>query len=79
MGREHLGILKKRTIDNDQGTIILCVPDVQTILKSLGSDGTLLKKSILIGCSEQNQVQFCLDISENTLNVEYSLLQLEML
>ncbi|XP_075934417.1 NAD(P)H pyrophosphatase NUDT13, mitochondrial isoform X1 [Anarhichas minor] len=30
----------------------------------LGSDRTLLKESVLIGCSEQNQVQFCLDVGE---------------
>uniref|UniRef100_A0A3Q3JCJ3 Uncharacterized protein n=1 Tax=Monopterus albus TaxID=43700 RepID=A0A3Q3JCJ3_MONAL len=31
------------------------------ILERLGSDGSLLKDSVLIGCSEQNQPQFCLD------------------
>uniref|UniRef100_A0A3Q0SX40 NAD(+) diphosphatase n=1 Tax=Amphilophus citrinellus TaxID=61819 RepID=A0A3Q0SX40_AMPCI len=32
---------------------------------SLGSDGSLLKESVLIGCSEQNQAQFCLDVGKN--------------
>lgn len=48
----------------------LCVPDVQSILERLGSDKTLLKESVLIGCSKQNQVQFCLDVGKNTLNTE---------
>lgn len=54
---------------------VLCVPDVQSILERLGSDKTVLKESVLIGCSKQNQVQFCLDVGKNTLNAEYCLLQ----
>uniref|UniRef100_UPI0037E85C2C NAD(P)H pyrophosphatase NUDT13, mitochondrial n=1 Tax=Semicossyphus pulcher TaxID=241346 RepID=UPI0037E85C2C len=42
----------------------LICSDVQSILERLGSDTTLLKDSVLIGCSEQNQTQFCLDVGE---------------
>ncbi|XP_039645189.1 nucleoside diphosphate-linked moiety X motif 13 isoform X1 [Perca fluviatilis] len=38
--------------------------DVQSILQRLGSDPALLEQSVLIGCSQQNQAQFCLDIGE---------------
>ncbi|KAM9336986.1 NAD(P)H pyrophosphatase NUDT13, mitochondrial [Symphorus nematophorus] len=38
--------------------------DVQSILERLGSDRTQLKESVLIGCSEQNRVQFCLDVGD---------------
>ncbi|XP_010753023.2 NAD(P)H pyrophosphatase NUDT13, mitochondrial isoform X2 [Larimichthys crocea] len=36
--------------------------DVLSILERLGSDRPLLKESVLIGCSEQNRAQFCLDV-----------------
>ncbi|XP_069015942.1 NAD(P)H pyrophosphatase NUDT13, mitochondrial [Embiotoca jacksoni] len=42
----------------------LTYSDVQSILQRLGSDRSLLKESVLIGCSEQNQAQFCLDLGE---------------
>ncbi|CAJ1081301.1 nucleoside diphosphate-linked moiety X motif 13 isoform X2 [Xyrichtys novacula] len=38
--------------------------DLQSILERLGSDGSSVKESVLIGCSEQNQAQFCLDVGE---------------
>ncbi|XP_028264432.1 NAD(P)H pyrophosphatase NUDT13, mitochondrial isoform X2 [Parambassis ranga] len=38
--------------------------DVHLILQRLNSDASLLKESVLIGCSEQNQAQFCLDVGE---------------
>ncbi|KAM8837136.1 NAD(P)H pyrophosphatase NUDT13, mitochondrial isoform 1-T2 [Spinachia spinachia] len=41
---------------------MLTTSDVQSILERLGSDRTMIKESILLGCSEQNQVQFCLDV-----------------
>ncbi|XP_068455377.1 NAD(P)H pyrophosphatase NUDT13, mitochondrial isoform X2 [Clinocottus analis] len=50
-----------------QGTFrpaALRTTDVQAMLERLGLDGTLLEESVLIGCSEQNQVQFCLDVGE---------------
>lgn len=50
--------------------ICVCVPDVQSILERLGSDRTLLKESVLIGCSEQNQARFCLDVGKNTLELK---------
>lgn len=40
------------------------VPDVQSVLENLGADGSLLEESVLIGCSEQNQAQFCLDVGK---------------
>lgn len=46
---------------------MLRISDVQLILERLGSPVTLLKKSVLIGCTEQNQVQFCLDVGEDIL------------
>lgn len=45
----------------------LCVADVLSILERLGSDRPLLKESVLIGCSEQNRAQFCLDVGKNSL------------
>ncbi|AWP18234.1 putative nucleoside diphosphate-linked moiety X motif 13 [Scophthalmus maximus] len=38
--------------------------DVQLILERLGSDRSLLKEAVLLGCSEQNQAEFCLDLGE---------------
>lgn len=35
------------------------------MLERLGSDESLLKESVLIGCSEQNQAVFCLDVGKN--------------
>uniref|UniRef100_A0A8D3AS52 NAD(+) diphosphatase n=1 Tax=Scophthalmus maximus TaxID=52904 RepID=A0A8D3AS52_SCOMX len=34
------------------------------ILERLGSDRSLLKEAVLLGCSEQNQAEFCLDLGE---------------
>ncbi|XP_005471553.2 NAD(P)H pyrophosphatase NUDT13, mitochondrial isoform X2 [Oreochromis niloticus] len=42
----------------------LTCSDVQSVLQRLGSDGSSLKEAVLIGCSEQNQAQFCLDVGE---------------
>ncbi|XP_056285060.1 nucleoside diphosphate-linked moiety X motif 13 isoform X1 [Pseudoliparis swirei] len=50
-----------------QGTfspVTLRTTDVQLILERLGSNRTLLQESVLIGSSEQNQLQFCLDLGE---------------
>ncbi|XP_035529165.1 nucleoside diphosphate-linked moiety X motif 13 [Morone saxatilis] len=44
-------------------TALVC-SDVQSVLERLGSDRTLLKESVLIGCSEENQAQFCLDVGD---------------
>lgn len=60
----HLSPLLQRT---DRGTLrpaALTCPDVRSILQKLGSDGSLLKDSVLIDCSEQNQAQFCLEVGE---------------
>ncbi|GAA6236457.1 nucleoside diphosphate-linked moiety X motif 13 [Lates japonicus] len=60
----HLSPLLQRT---ERGTFrppALISSDVQSVLERLGSDGSLLKESVLIGCSEQNQAQFCLDVGE---------------
>ncbi|KAM4524746.1 NAD(P)H pyrophosphatase NUDT13, mitochondrial isoform 1-T2 [Odontesthes bonariensis] len=51
----------------DTGTlrpVSLSCPDLRSVLERFGSDGSLLKESVLIGCSEQNQTQFCLDVGE---------------
>lgn len=45
----------------------LCVLDLLSVLERLGSDRTVLKESVLIGCSEQNQVQFCLDVGKKNV------------
>lgn len=45
----------------------MCVLDVLALLERLGSDRTKLKEAVLIGCSEQNQVQFCLDVGKNSV------------
>uniref|UniRef100_A0A3B3XMA4 NADH pyrophosphatase-like N-terminal domain-containing protein n=1 Tax=Poecilia mexicana TaxID=48701 RepID=A0A3B3XMA4_9TELE len=42
--------------------------EVQSVLHKSGSDGSLLKESILIGCSEQNHAQFCLDVGKSMLD-----------
>ncbi|XP_026207984.1 nucleoside diphosphate-linked moiety X motif 13 isoform X2 [Anabas testudineus] len=42
----------------------LVTSDVQSVLQRLSSDGSLLKRSVLIGCSKQNQALFCLDVGE---------------
>ncbi|XP_063748754.1 nucleoside diphosphate-linked moiety X motif 13 isoform X2 [Eleginops maclovinus] len=50
---------------NPQGTFRtaeLRTSDVQSLLENIGSDRTLLQESVLIGCTGQNQAQFCLDI-----------------
>lgn len=44
---------------------MFCGPDVQSVLQRLSSDGSLLKRSVLIGCSKQNQALFCLDVGKN--------------
>ncbi|XP_012731714.2 nucleoside diphosphate-linked moiety X motif 13 [Fundulus heteroclitus] len=52
---------------SDPGTfrpIALSYSEVQSVLQRAGADGSLLKESVLIGCSEQNQAQFCLDVGE---------------
>uniref|UniRef100_A0A3Q3G5V3 Nudix (nucleoside diphosphate linked moiety X)-type motif 13 n=1 Tax=Labrus bergylta TaxID=56723 RepID=A0A3Q3G5V3_9LABR len=49
---------------NGKGTFTPRTTDVQSILERLGSDQTLLKESVLIGCSEQKQAQFCLDVGD---------------
>lgn len=49
---------------------LLCVLDLLSVLERLGSDRTVLKESVLIGCSEQNQVQFCLDVGKILLHLQ---------
>ncbi|CAG12155.1 unnamed protein product, partial [Tetraodon nigroviridis] len=44
--------------------VALTSSEVLALLERLGSDRTKLKESVLIGCSEQDQVQFCLDVGE---------------
>ncbi|XP_040033225.1 NAD(P)H pyrophosphatase NUDT13, mitochondrial isoform X1 [Gasterosteus aculeatus] len=60
----RLSPLLQRTPQGSFRPPTLITTDVQSILEKLGSDRTLMKKSILLGCSEQNQVQFCLDVGE---------------
>ncbi|XP_071317984.1 NAD(P)H pyrophosphatase NUDT13, mitochondrial isoform X2 [Trachinotus anak] len=60
----HLSPLLQRTERGTFRSAVLICSDVQSILERLGSDGSLLKESVLIGCSEQNQAQFCLDLGE---------------
>uniref|UniRef100_A0A3Q4NBK5 Nudix (nucleoside diphosphate linked moiety X)-type motif 13 n=1 Tax=Neolamprologus brichardi TaxID=32507 RepID=A0A3Q4NBK5_NEOBR len=40
------------------------------VLQRLGSDGSQLKEAVLIGCSEQNQAQFCLDVGSGLCSGE---------
>lgn len=52
---------------SDPGTyrpVTLTYSEVQSVLRRCGSDGSLLKESILIGCSERNHAEFCLDVGE---------------
>nr|XP_020472357.1 nucleoside diphosphate-linked moiety X motif 13-like [Monopterus albus] len=60
----RLSPLLQRTERGTFTPAALISSDVQLILERLGSDGSLLKDSVLIGCSEQNQPQFCLDVGE---------------
>ncbi|XP_054455150.1 nucleoside diphosphate-linked moiety X motif 13 isoform X2 [Anoplopoma fimbria] len=60
----RLSPLLQRTQQGTFRPATLITSDVQSILERLGSERTLLKESVLIGCSEQNQVQFCLDVGE---------------
>lgn len=41
------------------------IPDVVSVLERLRLDPSRLEEAVLIGCSEQNRVQFCLDLGEN--------------
>ncbi|XP_072229056.1 NAD(P)H pyrophosphatase NUDT13, mitochondrial [Leuresthes tenuis] len=60
----HLSPLLQRTDTETLRPVTLTCSDLQSVLKRFGSDGSLLKESVLIGCSEQNQTQFCLDVGE---------------
>ncbi|KAM3592342.1 uncharacterized protein V6R79_016891 [Siganus canaliculatus] len=58
----RLSPLLRRT---ERGTLRpapLTTSDVWSVLERLGADGSLLNDSVLIGCSDQNQAQFCLDV-----------------
>ncbi|KAM9700132.1 NAD(P)H pyrophosphatase NUDT13, mitochondrial isoform 8-T8 [Menidia menidia] len=44
--------------------VAMATPELQSVLLRSGSDGSLLNESVLIGCSQQNQAQFCLDVGE---------------
>ncbi|XP_022598164.1 nucleoside diphosphate-linked moiety X motif 13 [Seriola dumerili] len=60
----RLSPLLQRTERGTFRPAALISSDVQAILERLGSDGSLLRESVLINCSEQNQAQFCLDVGE---------------
>ncbi|XP_061563751.1 nucleoside diphosphate-linked moiety X motif 13 [Cololabis saira] len=60
----RLSPLLRRCHAGTFGPVFLPYSDVQSILERLGSGGSLVKESVLIGCSEQNQAQFCLDVGE---------------
>ncbi|KAK5605045.1 hypothetical protein CRENBAI_002350 [Crenichthys baileyi] len=60
----HLIPLLQRSDPGTFRSVALSYSEVQSVLHRSGSDGSLLKESILIGCSEQNQAQFCLDVGE---------------
>ncbi|XP_074519720.1 NAD(P)H pyrophosphatase NUDT13, mitochondrial [Halichoeres trimaculatus] len=42
----------------------LTCTELQSMLDRLGSDRNLVKESVLIGCREENQAQFCLDVGD---------------
>nr|XP_015817989.2 nucleoside diphosphate-linked moiety X motif 13 isoform X1 [Nothobranchius furzeri] len=56
--------LLQQTGRGNLSPVFLTYSDVQSVLQKLGSDESLLKESILVGCSDQNQAQFCLDVGE---------------
>ncbi|XP_051276066.1 NAD(P)H pyrophosphatase NUDT13, mitochondrial isoform X1 [Dicentrarchus labrax] len=60
----RLSPLLQRTEHRTLRPTALVCSDVQSVLERLGSDRTLLKESVLIGCSEENQAQFCLDVGD---------------
>lgn len=60
----RLSPLLKRTERGTFRPAALVCSDVRAILETLGSDVSLLKESVLIGCSEQNRAQFCLDVGD---------------
>nr|XP_019964700.1 PREDICTED: nucleoside diphosphate-linked moiety X motif 13 [Paralichthys olivaceus]XP_019964701.1 PREDICTED: nucleoside diphosphate-linked moiety X motif 13 [Paralichthys olivaceus] len=60
----RLSPLLQRTVRGTFRPATFNSSDVQLILERLGCDRFLLQESVLIGCSEQNQAQFCLDVGE---------------
>ncbi|XP_028990220.1 nucleoside diphosphate-linked moiety X motif 13 isoform X3 [Betta splendens] len=60
----HLSPLLQCTQRGTLRPAALATSDVQSVLERLGSDGSLVKKSVLVSCLEQNQAQFCLDVGE---------------
>ncbi|XP_068610588.1 NAD(P)H pyrophosphatase NUDT13, mitochondrial [Brachionichthys hirsutus] len=60
----RLSPLLQRTEHGRLSPPALMSSDVLKMLERLGSSGSLLKESVLISCSEQNQAQFCLDVGE---------------
>lgn len=60
----RLSPLLRRTEDGTFRPAALMSSDVRSLLERLGSDRSLMKESVLIGCSEQNQAQFCLDVGD---------------
>lgn len=60
----HLSPLLQHTECGTFRAAALMSSDILALLERLGSDRTKLKESVLLGCSEQNQVQFCLDVGD---------------
>ncbi|KAM9837344.1 NAD(P)H pyrophosphatase NUDT13, mitochondrial [Aulostomus maculatus] len=60
----RLAPLLQRTQQGTFRPICLPCPVVRSLLDHLGADSSLLKESVLIGCSEQKQAQFCLDVGQ---------------
>ncbi|KAK2884342.1 nucleoside diphosphate-linked moiety X motif 13 isoform X2 [Channa argus] len=60
----HLHPLLQRTKTGTLRPAALISSDLQSVLERLGSDRSLMKESVLLGCSEQNQALFCLDVGE---------------
>lgn len=58
----RLSPLLKHTEHGTFRPAALMCSDVLLILERLGSDRSQMNESVLIGCSEQNQAQFCLDL-----------------
>ncbi|KAM9426032.1 NAD(P)H pyrophosphatase NUDT13, mitochondrial isoform 1-T2 [Pholidichthys leucotaenia] len=60
----NLAPLLQRTNDGSFRPVWLSCSDVELILLGLGSHPSLLKDSVLIGCTKEKQAQFCLDVGD---------------
>lgn len=59
-----LAPLLRKTLQGVFQLPLLSAKDVEGILNRLGKDGSMVRESVLITCTEQNRTIFCLDVGE---------------